>query len=220
MVLSREYSRMNKYRLLLAVIIGCCVSGVSSLRADDVPPFTFAKSYSADMVMTASGNTVNSKIYTDSGKVRTEMNTSGMQMVSIIRPDQQKMYSVMVAQKMVMEMPYDPAKYKQQAATTTGPQGKFELAGPDTVEGVACTKYKVTTTDGKISFMWIDAAKKFPVKMAAEDNSYSVVWKNYKEGAQDAALFEPPSDYQKMTMPSMPAPATAPAPGGSGDSGQ
>jgi len=87
---------------------------------------------------------------------------------------------------------------------STGPQGKFEVVGPDTVEGVACTKYKVTSKDGKVFFYWIDTAAKAPVKMTADDGSVTIVWKNYKSGPQDASLFEPPADYQMVSMPSMP----------------
>src|SRR5260221_10056808 len=116
---------------------------------------------------------------------------------------------------MVMTMPYDPEKYKQMA-TASGPQGKFEAVGPDTVEGVACTKYKITSDkDSKVSFMWVDAATKAPVKMASEDGSFTLLWKNYKAGPQDAALFEPPADYKMMTMPAMPGGAA----GGNGEEG-
>jgi len=211
-------------RLLLLAVVGGCLISLSCLRADDAaPPFELAKQYSADMLMTSGeGKTITSKFYTDSGKIRTEINTGGMQVVSIIRPDQQKMYSVMVAQKMVMEMPYDPEKMKKQVAAASGPEGKFELVGPDPVDGVACTKYKVTGPDGKVVFYWINAAQKTPVKMAAEDGTFNIVWKNYQVGPQDAALFEPPADYQKIAMPSLPsAPATPPGatPGGTSGGG-
>ena len=210
---------MNPFRLI-AVVAGCCFLALPFLRADDAAaPFAFSKQYSADMVITTQdGTTMTNKIYAADGKIRTEMNTHGMQMISIMRPDQQKVYSVMVAQKMVMEMPYDAEKFKKQAAAASGPEGKFDLVGPDTVDGVACTKYKVTGTDGKVIFYWVDTAKKLPVKMAAADNTFSMTWKNYQVGPQDASLFEPPADYQKMTMPAMPGmPSGAPAaPGASG----
>jgi hypothetical protein len=32
----------------------------------------------------------------------------------------------------------------------------------------------------------------------------TILWKNYKAGPQDAALFEPPADYKVMTMPALP----------------
>lgn len=211
---------MNPSRLFLVVVAGCCLLRPESLFAqtpDAVSPFGPTKQFSADMVITTDkGQNITQKIYNDSGKVRTEMSMQGMQMVSIVRPDQQKVYSVMVAQKMVMVMPYDPEKYKKMMVASSGPQGKFELVGPDTVEGVVCTKYKVTSDkDNKVFFMWVDAATKVPVKMMAEDNSVTILWKNYKTGPQDPALFEPPADYKVMSMPGAPG-MPGGAPGGAG----
>jgi hypothetical protein len=192
---------MNPYRLLLAVAI--CVSGLSSVRADDAP-FSMGAQYSADQVVTTARGTMTNKVYVDNGKIRTEMNANGMQIVSIVRPDQNKVYSVMVTSKMVMVMPYDPSKVSGQP-TTAG--SKFETVGPDTADGVACIKYKATASDGKVSFYWADASTKLPVKMASEDGAYTIEWKNYQTGPQDAALFEPPAGFQVMNMPGAPPPA-------------
>ena len=110
----------------------------------------------------------------DNGKVRNEMNTHGMDVVLIIRPDEKKMYSVMLAQKMVMEMPLDPEKMKAKLPPTSGDDGKFELVGPDTVDGAACTKYKVTSSkDNKVFFWWVNDATKAPVKMTVGGRLHS-----------------------------------------------
>lgn len=197
---------MNPSRLVLVIVAGCCLLHPSPLVAQDASPsFVMEKQYSADMIIsTDKGQDLTQKIYSDTGKVRTEITTHGMQIVGIIRPDLKKIYSVMVAQKMVMEVPYDAEKYKKQLAAVSGPQGKFEVIGPDAVDGVACTKYKVTGQDNKALFFWVNVATKAPVKMMAEDGSFTLLWKNYKPGPQDPSLFEPPADYQVMTMPSMP----------------
>lgn len=214
MIQWRKHTGMNRFYTGLIFALGCYCMPISPLVADNaISPFALNKQFSADQVITAGGTTMTSKVFSDNGKMRTEVNTNGMQMVSIVRPDLQKIYSVMVAQKMVMEMPYDASKVSQM--TNSGQDGKFELVGPETVDGVACSKYKLTSKDNKVSFMWIDAVKKIPVKMAAEDNSYTLVWKNYKVGPQDASLFEPPADYQTMKMPGAAA-ASAPAAPASG----
>src|SRR5271156_5534367 len=108
-------------------------------------------------------------------------------------------------------MPLDPTKV-QQATVAMGATGKSELVGPDTVNGVATMKYKMTSPDNKVYWFWVDPVAKVPVKMAADDGSVTVVWKDYKPGPQDASLFEPPADYQVMQMPSAAggAPASAP----------
>jgi hypothetical protein len=199
MVVVRDNLGMK--RLILAVIASCCVVLSPNTWADDAP-FTPSQQYSADQTITTqAGQTVTSKIYMDSGKVRSEMSMQGMQVISIIRPDQKKMYSVMVASKMVMVMPLNPEVMKQQAATSAA-EAKFETVGPDTVDGVACTKYKMTGKDNKVFFWWVNASTKTPVKMTDEAGTFTLVWSNYKVGPQDASLFEPPADYKTMDMPS------------------
>lgn len=215
MVLPVDDTNMNPLRLVLVIVAGCCLLRPAPLPAQEAaPPFTMDKQYSADMLFTTDkGQNFTQKVYNDDGKIRTEMSMQGMQMVTIVRPDLQKVYQVMVDQKMVMEMPFDPNKFKKQMAAANGPQGTFAVVGPETVEGVACTKYKVTSSkDKNVFFFWIDAGTKAPVKMAAEDNSVTIHWKNYKAGPQDASLFEVPAGYQVMQMPSMPGGA----PGGAG----
>lgn len=162
--------------------------------------------YSADLVFTTKdGTTVRAKTFLSGDKLRSEMTMGGMNMATIVRKDKQKIYQVMESQKMVMEMDYDPNKLAGNAAASFGPQGKFEVVGPDTVGGVACVKYKVTSDKGgQVFYFWADAAHKVPVQMAAEDGSFTVQWKNYKTGPQDAALFEVPAGYQVMPMPAMP----------------
>jgi len=210
---------MNPSRLLFALVAVTCLLRPTTLPAQEAaPPFAMDKQYSADLLITTGqGETITQKVYSDNGKIRTEMTMQNMQMVMIIRPDQQKIYQVMVGQKMVMEMPYDPNKFKKQMVAASGPQGKFEVVGSETFGGVACTKYKVTSSkDKNVFFFWIDASTKVPVKMTAEDKSVTILWKNYKVGPQDDSLFEVPADYQVMAMPVMPG-AAGGAPGGAGE---
>lgn len=203
MILSVDYVAMNPYRFLLALVVGCCVLSIKPLTAQmPVSPFAAHQQFSAEQTTTTKeGVTATSKIYMDNGKVRSEITTHGMQVISIIRPDLKKMYTVMPVQKMAMEMPYDPAKIKQRMPASEA-DGKVEVVGPDVVDGVACTKSKITSKEGKIFFYWVNASTLVPVKMAAEDGAFTMIWKNYQAGPQDASLFEAPSDYRLMTMPS------------------
>ena len=206
---------MNLTRLALLVVAGCSLV-LNPLHAQTPPPWTPDKQFSADQVITTKdGMTIQSKVYVDSGKIRTDIDAHGMSMSSIILPDEKKMYTVMQQQKMVMEMPLSDAKAKQAAAAAGGGNAKFELVVPDTVDGTATTKYKMTTDNStKVFFWWINPATHSPVKMAADDGSVTMSWKNYKTGAQDPALFQPPSGYQVMQMP-----AGMSMPGGGGGAG-
>jgi hypothetical protein len=208
-----ETGGMNPLRLLV-VVVGFSLLGFEHLLAQaGGTPFTPDKQYSSDEVLTPKvGTPLTMKEYTDNGKVRTEMSMHGMQVIAIIRPDQLKAYSVLPAQKMVMVNPYDPTKVKIASHPTPGVDAKFEVVGPDTLDGVACTKYKVTSLkENKVFFWWVNNATNAPVKMMAEDGSFSLAWSNYKAGPQDPALFEPPAGYQVMNAPQMPG-----MPGGAG----
>ena len=191
---------------------GCCFLRSEPASAQDAAPaYAYPKQFSADVVTTIKdGRAFESKMYMESGKLRTDMNANGMSRSLIVRPDQKKIYQVMVDRKMMIEIPIDPEKYKK-AMGPFGPEEKFEWVGPDTVDGVAATKYKMTTGEGNVTFLWIDAARQFPVKIASEDGAYTILWKNFQAGPQDAALFEPPSGYQVINAPAVPS---ASPPGG------
>jgi len=162
------------------------------------------KHYSAELAITTkAGMAIKSKTYVDGDKMRSDANLNGLVMSVIVRKDKQKIYQVMDAQKMIMEMNYDPNKFPGNSAASFGPEGKFDLIGPDAVDGVACTKYKVTSDKQKqVFYFWFDTVGKIPVEMAAVDGSLVVKWKNFVAGPQDPSLFEPPTGYQTVSMSS------------------
>jgi hypothetical protein len=194
---------MNPSRVFLLIVAGCSLLSLCPLAAQVAgTPFEVNQQYSAEMIITTKeGQAMTQKVYADNGKMRSEASAPGMKMITIIRPDQKKMYHIMDTQKIVMEIPFDPATHPVPGAVSAN-DGKFEVVGAETVEGVACTKYKMTTKDGTVAFFWVDTAKKVMVKMVPEDGSVTIVWKNFVSGPQDAALFEPPTGYQVMQMPS------------------
>ncbi len=203
-----EYIRVNSSRFVFIFVAACSMLRPFSLTAQTTaPPFTLDKPSSADLTITMKkGTTIQAKAYLDGDKVRADLTMNGMAMTSIIRKDQQKIYQVLAAQKMVMEMPLDPEKFKGYSAVDSafGDGGDFALIGSDTVNGVACTKYKVTSAKTKqVFFFWLDTARKVPVEMAEDNGSLTVAWKNYQAGPQDPTLFEPPPDYQVISMAGM-----------------
>jgi hypothetical protein len=207
---------MNLSRRNLLVWLAVCFVTCRPVLADDNPmPAAFSKHFSAEMTITTqNGTSVKQKIFTDDGKVRVEMDMQGSPMISILRPDQQKVYTVMEAQKMTMVMPFDATKMKSQMALATGMDHAYVNLGPETVDGVACTKYQFTSDDKKSYDVWVDNAKKTPVKMDAADHSFTLTFKNYQPGPQDPSLFEPPAGYQMLNMPGLP-PNAATLPGAS-----
>lgn len=194
--------------LPLAALVFATTLPLPAAAAD---PVAWPTEYTAEIVTTGKdipGEMV-TKYAIDGEKIRSEVNAQGQQMISIIRPDRKVMYTVMPAQKMYMEMPLQDspagpggADFKAQAEKFRKGEG-IEEVGKETINGVACTKYKAT--DGEnVSLFWISETTRHPVRIAAADGSYQVDWKNVKVGKPDASLFEPPADCKKMAVPGMP----------------
>jgi hypothetical protein len=186
-----------------ALAAGPAVSPTATTPTYVPAPFTMDKAYSADMdVALRNGLHLRGHMSLDTDKLRAEWNMNGIEMAAIVRKDQMKVYDLMTSQKIAMVMDLDASKLKGNEAAMFGPEGKFELIGPDSVNGVACTKYKVTSDkNGSVVYFWLDLGHKVPVAVASVDGGFSAKWTNYKQGPQDAALFEVPADYNLMPMP-------------------
>jgi hypothetical protein len=198
----------------LLLLSSCCLVAAPMLHAQPAPsPVVLDKEYSADMTFKgAGGNVMEQKIFASNGNVRTDQVANAITI--LVLPDQKKMYSIMHAQRLVINLPYDPAKMKTRIAMASL-QGAYEKIGPDTLNGVVCTKYKYTSEDGKVFNLWIDTVRKIPVQMEALDHSFVMQIKNYQAAPQPASLFQIPEGYQVMNRPGMPniTPPGAPAPG-------
>jgi hypothetical protein len=203
--------------------IGFCLAGwlwvcLGPLRAQDRwMPYVFGKQYSATEVVSTGGiPPVESQIYVDDGKIRTETQAPGSKVVAIIRPDLLTVYWVIVARKQLLVLPFDPERIKKQVPPMTAIPGRSKPLGLETVLGIACRKCRLTNESGKAFLLWTDAARNTPVKISAEDGSYVLVWKNYRAGPQDAGLFVPPDNFQEVEMPlppKLPAPVSMPPTG-------
>jgi outer membrane lipoprotein-sorting protein len=189
----------------LLLFLAVCAGARAEVQA---PPFEWPKQYSAELVVTSQANTAvktNTKIFVDGPKTRTEMEVNGMKSIAIMLTDKKVMYSIMPTQKMYFEMPLTDSGTPAQVDETA----KWEPLGSETLNGQECLKYKVTSTvkDHTTTMIyWIAKADKLPVRMATEDGQMVTDWTNFKKGAQNAALFELPTDYKKMSMPGMAAP--------------
>ena len=94
----------------------------------------------------------------------------------------------MHANKMVMEnaIPDAPA-----AAAQAGAEPVWEKVGSATINGQACTEYKMKTGNDVTTF-FINGDK-LPVRMATD--SMTIDYKNFKADKPDASLFEVPAGY-------------------------
>ncbi|MEX0922946.1 MAG: DUF4412 domain-containing protein [Rhodovibrionaceae bacterium] len=179
--------------LLCALLLSPGLAG-----AEDFPKLT--TSYSADQLIETTQGDIVSKVYHDGGRQRTEMQLQGMQQISIVRPDQQRIVMVMPQMNMAMEMPFN------NELTQRNPEYRIrdyptEALGRETLQGEEVTKYKVTDPGGSIGHAWVTDDGIF-VRMEGGEGQEQVVIQrsNIQRGPQDAALFEPPADVPVTKM--------------------
>jgi len=159
--------------------------------------FALAEDFSADMISTSGKVTTAGKIFASGSKVRMEMPGS----VSINRMDKNAVWVLMPGQKMYMELASSPQKIATGTDKMPGEISR-QLVGNEFIDGNMTDKYEVVykgSVNNQTVFMWIDKGLNFPVRMKAEDGSWTLDYKNIKKGAQDPALFEIPAGYQKLS---------------------
>ena len=160
-------------------------------------------SFAADAVLETEDMTVNTRVHYQPGMVRDEMNVGGQEMITIRRFDLDKVWTIM-GQGMYMETAADQANDRS-------PEYKLvsrEMIGPDTVNGMATTKYKslYESADGRFGgFTWYTedniAVKGFLVSETnGEKQRIKYEFTNLERGPQSDSLFEVPAGYQRFDM--------------------
>ncbi len=175
-----------------------------------VPSVLAQQPFSADLRMTM-GESMNmdGKVFFSGQKIRMEMKMPRGLTITIVDPAKQTTYMLVPEQKMYLEM--NAATMQRRRAPelkpldinnpcANAPNTTCKKIGTDTVNGRACDKWEFTTS-GHVSTFWIDQKLHFPIKTVTENSSMELT--SIKEGPQDPALFEVPSDYQKMDMGGM-----------------
>jgi outer membrane lipoprotein-sorting protein len=189
-------------------------AGVAALG---LPQYTPPPSFSVDLVIKTEGHDMTMKRYIDNGKIRTELDTEGQQMVMIEMGDEPgTTYMLMPEQKMAMKQSraameeamkkmnkkgLDEAQAKGEAAAA---EVKLEAAGEETIDGRAAKKIRMVTPEGTV-FGWFDKESGAPMRFesTAEGKKSTIEWKNFKPGPQPAALYEVPKGYEVRDMDEM-----------------
>ena len=196
---------MKKTRMLL-MVVAITMTGAAQAAG----PSRSQAEYSADSVMETAEISMKGHVYYTPARERREtvMDSGGDKMIMITRHDKKVAWTLMPSEKMYMEMSIAQANAKEK---TDPSQYKIEqtVVGPETVNGVHTTKNKIIMTGPKGEkmggFMWV-TKENIVVKMDAiaidkkEKLRFKTELTNLKVGKQDAALFEIPSGYTKMSM--------------------
>jgi hypothetical protein len=164
-----------------------------------------AEEFSADMLINAGGRQMTSKMFSKDGKQRVEIATPGGKMINIIDFKTGKVFSLMPAQKMYMELEgMDDATLKQIKDFRAGktPPGAKKV-GSEKVSGYSTDVYMVDDPKSGKTKMWYAPKLKYPVKSegAGPMGKHSMQLTNIKEGGVSDSLFKVPAGYKKFSMP-------------------
>jgi hypothetical protein len=141
------------------------------------------------------GSVVPVRVYLDVGLTRAEMTLSGYDIIVIERADTDKMDGIFPQLHAIIEgYRSDPLLQRYRSFRSAfSDRGKFDLVGPEQCEGIACTRYNVTSEAGEVFYFWYDAARKVPVKIQAANGNVTVEISNFKAGHPPATLFQVPT---------------------------
>jgi hypothetical protein len=182
--------------------------------------------FSAEIVRSSKGEQRSEgKIYVSKDKMRFESEGGNdRNAVAIVNFATRTNRVLMPAQKMYIEMPggMGPAAQRTRyffradpdnacsdwLKAANKPGGECHKVGSAVVNGRDTVEYEAKSEQGKGGHVWLDRKINFPVKWDNNDGGEGEL-RNIKEGSQPAALFEVPSDYQKMDMGNMGMPGAA-----------
>ncbi len=154
--------------------------------------------YSADQVITSSGQSVTHKVYVKKDRIRLETPQRG---ISILRFDRKMVWILMPDQKKYMELPL----HGRDPLSGLNPDVKVErqAVGQEVVNGHPTKKNKTTTSfQGQqvVGYQWLATdLKELPIKWQNDTAKTTGELKNIKFGPQAASLFEIPQGYQKLS---------------------
>jgi hypothetical protein len=203
---------MNKQKLINIALFSAIMLWLAATSgAMDQFPFPKAE-FSADMTMTIkqAGSpqpyVIQGKIYSIKGKERREISSFGRQTAIINDRENDKMWTLMPDQKMVMAN-QDPRARKSPDQMIRDGELKMTDMGTEKVNGQKATKYKIDATekgeDTFSGFAWFNQ-QNIPLRFegtASEEGirqDIEIEYTNIVVARQDPQLFVVPADYRQM----------------------
>ena len=174
------------------MVVGITLSGIAAVANAAFAP------YSADLVTVTGGRQSTTKVYVADSRLRTEVTTNSMQIVTITRLDEKVVYVLLPLQKVFVEKPL--REEDGLLAYISNQNAQRELVGTETLKGQSCDKYKMTVRD-QVFYVWINKSSHTPMLMFSADKKTRTEWNNVQVGPQPLDLFKPPGDFQKFVTP-------------------
>jgi hypothetical protein len=181
-----------KSSFLLAAV---WIASLLCTMAEDKP--VLVKSFTANEQITSGSQVTNVKVYITPDKLRFDISTGGLVTIQIYRFDLKQSYTIIPTLKMSRVDTIGSDKI-----ASILPEGTWSVLGPDKAEGILCTKYSVTKTDGEKDNCWIDAGNHLIVH-ASDDNAVRRVYSNIVDGPPAASCFDLPKGFRQVDASKM-----------------
>jgi len=153
------------------------------------------------------GETMQGKLYVKGMKFREEMSAKGQGSIMVIDMVAQKSLMIMPAQKMYMEMQYDPTMVQDKKdPQELEKEMEVKNLGTETVNGYVCDKIQYTMKDQSATVtQWHSKELGYSVRSItkSKEGEMTTELSNIKEGGVADSMFVAPAGYTKMQMPNM-----------------
>ncbi len=164
--------------------------------------------YSADSVIGSGANAQAGHLWRTPQALRHEMANGGWPQTVIVRFDRGLAWLLLPELKMALET--ELANFSQYSALAEAADKLNPVAvGTESVEGLRATKYRIAIDDAKAGsfngFVW-QTSQGIVLKLEGEGEHQGrrglvhLLFRNVRVGAQDAALFEPPAEFKRVTV--------------------
>jgi hypothetical protein len=163
---------------------------------------------SFEFVVSSGDNSVNTqgKMYISEEKVRMEMESMGMKMITITNAqDEMYLYNPDEKTAMKMTMPQDSVDPPNKWVDESEDISNYKVVGEEKKDGHDCLVV-TSTVDNNTAKMWLRKDIGMPVRIEQTTSEGPIVieYKNYQIGPQADSLFEIPAGTTITTMPTIP----------------
>lgn len=179
--------------------IGILLSLVALLLGGEA----LAAEFSAQVVTRFQGEETRGKVFVKGNRIRQEFPSGGGAKIIIYDAGAKLAWLVMPERKLYLEMPIteEITRSLMQAAKD---QGQMTPLGSETVNGYSTDKYETAfgLNGAELRhYIWIAKKLGLIIRIESLDKTFSREYREIKEAGVPDAIFAPPADYQKMSLP-------------------